>query len=221
MYVTRMNVKVYNQLGKEVGEMELPKVFELPWNADLIYQVTTSQMANRRPTVAHSKHRGDVSGGGRKPWRQKGTGRARHGSIRSPLWKGGGVTHGPLKDRNFKKVINSKMVAKALAVALSAKAKDNQILVVDKLAFDHLKTKEASAFFRNLARIEFFNDIAAKKNRVLVALEKNDEGAKRSLRNLPYVSLDEARNLNALDVLAKKYILMSKSSVGQLAKRFS
>ncbi len=221
MYVTRMNVKVYNQLGKEVGEMELPKVFELPWNADLIYQVTTSQMANRRPTVAHSKHRGDVSGGGRKPWRQKGTGRARHGSIRSPLWKGGGVTHGPLKDRNFKKVINSKMVAKALAVALSAKAKDNQILVVDKLAFDQLKTKEASAFFRNLARIEFFNDIAAKKNRVLVALEKNDEGAKRSLRNLPYVSLDEARNLNALDVLAKKYILMSKSSVGQLAKRFS
>ena len=97
-----MEVKIYEQSGKDAGTVTLPDgVFGLPMNKDLVYQVVTAQEANRRQTTAHAKDRAQVRGGGKKPWRQKGTGRARHGSIRSPLWKGGGVTHGPLKKKNF------------------------------------------------------------------------------------------------------------------------
>src|SRR3990167_7958338 len=143
-----MKVKLYNQVAEEVGKTELPdEVFGLKWNADLVHQVVTSQEANRRPTVAHAKGRGEVRGGGRKPWRQKGTGRARHGSIRSPIWKGGGVTHGPLKEKNYKKKINKKMAKKALFAVLSAKARDNEIIVLDDLKFSEPKTRLAAEMF--------------------------------------------------------------------------
>src|SRR3989338_3411043 len=127
-----MKIAVYNTLGKEAGTADLPEgIFALPWNADLVWQIATSQEANMRGTYAKTKDRAEVRGGGKKPWRQKGTGRARHGSIRSPLWEGGGVTHGPTRDKVFAQKLGKNMARKALLVSLSAKARDNEIIVVD------------------------------------------------------------------------------------------
>lgn len=216
-----MNVKVYNQSGKEVGEMELPKVFALPWNADLVYQVVTSQMANRRQTLAKVKDRGEVSGGGRKPWRQKGTGRARHGSIRSPLWKGGGVTHGPTAERNFSKKINTRMAAKALATVLSAKTRDHELLVAETLDVTQPKTKEAAKIFQSFSKIKGFSSITAKENRALLLLPNKGEMVRRSFRNLPFVAIDEARNITALELMNHKYVVAPKESMEVLIKRLA
>ena len=130
-----MKVPLYNIEGKEEGTALLPKeIFEVKMNADLVHQVVVSQMSNRRQITAHTKDRSEVRGGGRKPWRQKGTGRARAGSSRSPLWKGGGVTFGPRKDRNFKKEIPAKIRKKALFMVLSEKAKENTVIILDILS---------------------------------------------------------------------------------------
>jgi len=208
-----MNVKIYNQSGEETGTVELPEVvFDLKWNGDLVHQVVTSQAANQRPKVAHVKGRGEVRGGGRKPWRQKGTGRARHGSIRSPLWKGGGVTHGPNKEKVYAKKINKKMARKALYTVLSAKIRDKEIVVLEDLKFERPKTKLAAGFFEKIAKNSGLERIT-KGNGVLVALSGKDDAVRRTLRNLPYVGVDEARNLNAYQVLQYKYILFPKSAV--------
>jgi len=217
-----MEVTVYNQKGEKAGAMDLPDgVFKLPWNADLVHQVVTSQMANLRRPVAHVKNRAEVSGGGRKPWRQKGTGRARHGSIRSPLWKGGGVTHGPTKERSFKKKVNKKMAAKALATVLSAKARDNELVILDGLLLAEPKTKEAAKVFRNLAEIKSFADITAKKNRILLALDSKNENVERAARNLPFIEINESRNITALDVLNRKYLVIPQAAIAVLAKRIA
>jgi len=143
-----MLVNAYNQKGEEIGKTELPKeIFEVGLNSDLVYQVVLSQTANRRQVLAKTKDRSEVRGGGRKPWRQKGTGRARHGSIRSPIWKGGGVTFGPTTEKVFKKIIPKKMRRKALFMVLSAKAKENLILVLDKLEIEKPKTKSMIDIF--------------------------------------------------------------------------
>jgi len=132
---------MYTAEGKEKGNIQLPEsVFNVPWNGPLMHQVVTSMQDNARTPVAHVKTRGEVRGGGKKPWQQKGTGRARHGSIRSPIWKGGGVTHGPLKEKNYKRKINKKMAVKALAVVLSAKISDKEILILDGLNLQAPKT---------------------------------------------------------------------------------
>lgn len=199
--------------------MELPKVFESRWNADLVHQVVVSQAANRRQNVAHAKGRGEVSGGGRKPWRQKGTGRARHGSIRSPLWKGGGVTHGPLKEKQYKKKINRKMASKALALVLAAKVRDQEMIVIDGLVFPHAKTKEALGIFKNLSKQKMLADIIAKPKRALVLLPDNGQELRRALRNVPALELLEARNVTALDAIQRKYIVLPKPSVEILVRR--
>lgn len=214
-----MDVQVYNQQGQKTGVMELPKVFELPWNPDLVYQVVTSQAANRRRGTAHAKDRGEVRGGGRKPWRQKGTGRARHGSIRSPIWKGGGVTHGPTKEKRFKKKINKRMAQKALAVVLAAKVRDQRLLVLDDLAFEKPKTKEALKVFRGISQTQAFSDIVAKPKRALVLLTDGAPELRRALRNIPAVELAEARNATALDVLNRKYVVLPRASVFVLVRR--
>mgnify|MGYP001565261470 FL=1 len=116
-----MQIPIYNQNAEQAGTLEVSNaVFALPMNQDLLHQVATSQLSNQRQVIAHAKGRSEVRGGGKKPWKQKGTGRARHGSIRSPIWKGGGVAHGPTKDKNYSKKINRKMARKALGVALSS-----------------------------------------------------------------------------------------------------
>lgn len=204
-----MKVKIYNQEGKEVGTAELSDgVFGLKWNADLVHQVVTGQAANLRRGTAHAKGRSEVRGGGRKPWRQKGTGRARHGSIRSPIWIGGGVTHGPLKEKNYHKKINKKMAKKALFTALSAKARDNEIIVLDDLKLSEAKTKYAAEIFKNLSQVDALQDIV--KAKTLLALPEKSNDLKRVFRNLPRVGMDEARNLNAYKVLQYRYILISK-----------
>lgn len=208
-----MHVKLYNQSGEETGIVELPEaVFGLKWNADLVHQVVTSQAANLRRPIAHAKDRGEVRGGGKKPWRQKGTGRARHGSIRSPLWKGGGVTHGPIKDRDFSKKINKKMAKKAFYIVLSAKARDKEIVVVDNLKFAEPKTKLAADFFSKLSKNEELQRIKKGKG-VLVAISGKDEMARRTFCNLSYAGMDETRNLNALGVLKYKYLLFPQSAL--------
>src|SRR5574343_986959 len=138
-----METQVYNQKGKAVGSVKLPEsVFGLPWNADLVHQVVTAMQANARTPVAHSRTRGEVSGGGKKPWRQKGTGRARHGSSRSPIWKGGGITHGPRTERIFDREIPKKMRRKALIMVLSQKVRNKMLVVLDKIESEKGKTKE-------------------------------------------------------------------------------
>src|SRR3989339_880550 len=146
-----MEAKVYNQEGKEAGSMTLPeRVFGAKWNADLVHQVAQSMLSNRRAGTAHTKNRGEVSGGGKKPWRQKGTGRARHGSIRSPIWVGGGVAHGPRANRNFTKKINRKMRRKALCMVLGEKAKKDFLVLLEDLKVRGGKTKELASLLRKL-----------------------------------------------------------------------
>ena len=213
-----MNAKVYNKEGKEVGTVELPAaVFGLKWNADLVHQVVTAQAANRRPVTAHAKGRSEVSGGGKKPWRQKGTGRARHGSIRSPLWRKGGVTHGPLKEKKYGKKVNKKMAHKALFTVLSAKARDGEILVTDRIVFDEPKTKRAALFFQNLMK-EATIRRAMRGRDLLTILQRKNDTARRAVRNLPYVGIEEARNINAYDLMQYAYVLFPKETIASLVK---
>ncbi|MBD3208329.1 MAG: 50S ribosomal protein L4 [Candidatus Nealsonbacteria bacterium] len=207
-----MKQKVYNQQGKEVGEVTLPKeIFEKEVNADLLHQVVVSQTSNKRQVVAHAKGRGEVSGGGRKPWRQKGTGRARHGSIRSPIWVGGGVTFGPTKDRNFKKSIPKKMKKAALFMVLSAKAKEGCLIVLDSLDIEKPKTKLMS---------EILNKLPAGKESSLLALPKMEEKIIRASRNIPYLEVTQARNLNSLKLLSAKYLILPKESIEVITETF-
>lgn len=216
-----MNIPVYNQQGKESGTMELPKIFELPWNADLVHQVVVSQQANLRTPIAHAKGRGEVRGGGKKPWRQKGTGRARHGSIRSPIWKGGGVTHGPLKERSFKKKINRKMAARALAAVVSAKVRDRELLIIDDFSLASPKTKEAISIFKQLSGIQHFSEMLSKPKRSLILLPEHKPELVRALRNVDALEVREARNATALDLMNRKYIVVPKAAIESLAKRLS
>lgn len=212
-----MKATLYNQSGEEAGTVELPEaVFGLKWNPDLVHQVVTSQAANLRRPIAHTKDRGEVRGGGRKPWRQKGTGRARHGSIRSPLWRGGGVTFGPTNEKIYKKKINKKMARKALHTVLSAKARDNEIVLLEDLKFQEPKTKLAANLFKRLVQRDGLGRITRGKG-VLVALPGKDDAARRMLRNLPYAGVEEARNLNAHKVLQYKYLLFPKESLHAFA----
>jgi large subunit ribosomal protein L4 len=208
-----MKVTVYNQAGKETGEAALPKeIFEVEFNADLVHQVAVSQMANKRQISAHTKNRSEVRGGGKKPWRQKGTGRARHGSIRSPLWKGGGITFGPRNDKIYEKDIPKKMRRKALFMMLSKKAKDNQIVLLEDLQSEKPKTKEVA---KSLAKLP------SKTQSLLIALPKYDKNIFLSARNIKKTSINEARNLNVLDLLNYKYLLLTKDSIKEIEKTFA
>src|SRR5574343_556524 len=139
-----METKIYNQNGQESGKIYLPEsIFGLTWNADLVHQVVVSMMSSARHSIANTKTRGEVSGGGKKPWQQKGTGRARHGSTRSPIWVGGGIAHGPRSDKNYDRKINKKAKSKALFTILSKKFNDGEILFVDGINFSAQKAKDA------------------------------------------------------------------------------
>ena len=216
-----MELKVYNQKGKETGKIKLPvEVFGLPWNPSLVHQVMTAMKANQRKSTAHTKTRAEVRGGGRKPWRQKGLGRARHGSIRSPIWRGGGVTFGPRKEKVYFQKINKKMKKKALLVALSQKTRDKEILILDDLKLITPKTKEAAGILKSLSKIKGFETLATKKkNGALILLQEKNENLKRAFRNLPGVLLDEARNLNLLNILSYKYLIFPKEALKILESR--
>ncbi|MBM2818045.1 MAG: ribosomal protein [Parcubacteria group bacterium] len=207
-----MEALIYNQKGEEAGKIKLPEaVFGLPKNDDLVHQVVVSMQSNLRTPVAHTKGRGDVRGGGKKPWQQKGTGRARHGSIRSPLWRGGGVTHGPIKDKNYEKKINKKMKAKALYTILSQKMRDNEILFVDNFTFTKPKTQEAVSAMKSLSMIKEFKNIISKKNNAAyLALGKKDLNTTKSFANLSNIKIDDVKNLNPMDAVNYKYLIIEQ-----------
>ncbi|MBI2065208.1 MAG: 50S ribosomal protein L4 [Candidatus Yanofskybacteria bacterium] len=209
-----MEVNLYNQKAEVIGNVELPdSVFGVESNNDLLHQVVSSLMANKRQVIAHAKTRAEVRGGGKKPWQQKGTGRARHGSIRSPIWKGGGVTFGPTKDVNFKKKIGKKMARKALIVALSEKARSSNIIVVDSISLNAPKTKEAAGILR------LFQDKLGRGGSVLIVTSSADKNLYRSTKNIQKTGVIEARNLNPLEALSYKNVILLKDAIGALEKK--
>lgn len=207
-----MKQAVINMKGEEAGEVDLAaKFFEVAWSPDLVHQVAVVQSGNRRQASAKVKDRGEVRGGGKKPWRQKGTGRARHGSIRSPLWVGGGVTHGPTAEENYKRKLNVKMRRKALFSLLSEKLRGKELLVVDSLVLDSAKTKELVAVL---------NGLPLSGKSTLLVLPAIDQGLVRAASNIPYVNVMQAKDLNVLDVASATYIVLPKESLNVIEETF-
>jgi len=205
-----MKTDIYNIEGKKAGSVELPEsIFGVAWNDSLMHQVVTSMQDNARTHVAHAKDRGEVRGGGIKPWKQKGTGRARHGSIRSPIWRHGGVTHGPRNEKVFARAIPKKMRAKALFMALSRKLKDGQVIFVDSFGFSAPKTATAKKMFTALSGVSGFERISSKKkNAALVAIPEMTDASKKSFSNLGNVSCMKVTDLNPLAVLGSTYLVI-------------
>ena len=202
---------VYSTKGQKVDSVKLSaKIFDGKVNKTLIHNAVKMYLANQRIGAASTKNRSEVSGGGKKPWKQKGTGRARTGSIRSPLWKGGGVIFGPTKERNFKKKINKKVGRKALFMALSQKAKDNFIFVLDDLKLENYKTK---------LMVEMLKKLKIKGSTLLIT-PKTDAKMVKAGRNIPKFSTIEANKLNALDLLAVKNIILPKESLKTIKETF-
>ena len=205
-----MKFDLYNQTGEVSGSVNLPKdIFEVEFNADLVHQVSVGLSANKRQISAHTKNRAEVRGGGKKPWRQKGTGRARAGSNRSPIWKGGGITHGPRADRIFAVEIPKKMRRKALLMVLSEKAKSNNLIVLDKIDLEKGKTKEMALSLSKLP---------CKNTTTLIAMPNFDKKVFLAARNIKKTDIDDARNLNVLDLLNHKYFLITKDSIKTIEK---
>lgn len=200
-------IPVYNQEGKEAGTLELSKaVFGVPVKEALVAEVALAQQANSRTSIAHTKMRGDVRGGGRKPWKQKGTGRARQGSIRSPQWRGGGIVFGPRSLRNFTVKINKKTRQAVLRMVLSDKVANQKLVVIDILPQDG-KTKTMAMVRRALPG-------AGRK--ALVVLDTKDEPVIRAFANVPRTVTIAARSLNVVELLRHEYIIASKSAIAAI-----
>lgn len=205
-----METTVFNQAGKEAGTVTLPEnVFGVTWNPDLVHEVVIGMQANARASTAHTKDRSEVRGGGKKPWKQKGTGRARHGSRRSPIWVGGGVAHGPRSDKDYSVKINKKVRAKALATTLSKKFADSEVIFVDAFTFAEPKTAEAKEAIKALASASTFATLATKrKNAALIVLSGRNEAAEKSFQNFGHIAVTQAKDVNPVDLLTYKYIVM-------------
>ncbi|HEY4516361.1 MAG TPA: 50S ribosomal protein L4 [Candidatus Paceibacterota bacterium] len=218
-----MESNVYNAAGKKTGSVQLPEsVFGAKWNDALMHQVVTSMQDNARTNVAHTKGRGDVRGGGKKPWQQKGTGRARHGSIRSPIWKGGGVAHGPRNEKVFARGIPTKMRSQALAMALSKKVADGAVLFLDSFGMNAPKTAIAKSTLTALSGVQGFEKLASKKkNAALIAFSDKSVAAEKSFRNIGSVACIAVRNLNPLAVLRSTYLVIEdpKAAVAMIESR--
>ena len=247
-----ISVKIYNQKAEAVGDIKLSdKVFGVKANEPLVHQAMVAQMSNERQVLAHTKDRSEVRGGGRKPWKQKGTGRARAGSIRSPIWKGGGVTFGPRKDRNFSKNINKKMKQNAMLMVLSDRVKSGNFVVLDKLTVEDYKTKIFNDIIGSLEKIpvtqkhkntktrkpssastdaEALADKKATegkhenkkeiKRSVLVINDKKDDKVKYSGRNLVGVEIINLDNINILDLLRYRNVILTVEGAKELEKRY-
>ncbi len=207
---TKISAQIFSQKGADAGSITLSeKVFGAKWRSDLVHQVVEGMRSNKRAGTADTKDRGEVRGGGKKPWKQKGTGRARHGSSRSPIWVGGGVTHGPLAEKNYKRKITKSMRAQALFSVLSKKLKDGEIIFVDSLAMSKMNTKDAVKVMENLAKATKIKNLAtSKKPRVLTALFDRSANTEKSFRNIASLEMVFLKNLNPLDVLNYQYLLI-------------
>lgn len=220
-----LEATIYGAKGASAGTIALPaELFGAKWNADLVHQVVVGMQANARPTTAHTKFRGEVRGGGKKPWKQKGTGRARHGSSRSPIWRGGGVTHGPRSEKNYSVKINRKMRVAALRSVLSRKWKDGEIVFVENLAFSSPKTKDAKAALAAVAKGSGIAALATRRNNAaIIAFPTRDLASAKSFRNIPGIVSEETRNLNPVDLLNKRYLVVvdPKASLKVLTDRLA
>lgn len=202
---------VYNLEGKQVRSIELDdRVFALPKNDSLLHEVYVSLSANERGVYAHTKGRGERKGSGRKPWKQKHTGRARAGSVRSPLWRKGGVVFGPKSDRNFSKKINQKVRRKSVLIALSEKVRSDSIRIVESFALSEWKTKQMVGVLASLS-------LSGKST--LLAFSKEDTLLTRVSRNIPKVSPVSIHTLNTKELLDNRFLVMTEASVGSLEKR--
>lgn len=208
-----MNVKVYNVAGEVVGEQALtPQLFAVKVKPEVVHQVVVAQAANRREPIAHTKTKGEVRGGGRKPWKQKGTGRARQGSIRNPQWRGGGIVFGPRSNRNFSQKVNKKMKRAALAMVLSDKVANEKIVVIDQFDAAAGKTKQLSAI---LAKLPSAGHL------VLLSLGASNSTVIRSAQNLAKTWYCAADSLNVVDLLKYEYLVMDKAAVEKIEHTFT
>ena len=204
------NVKVYNIEGKEVGSLELnDAVFGVEINDHLVHMAVVQQLANKRQGTQSAKTRAEVSGGGRKPWRQKGTGHARQGSTRSPQWKGGGVVFAP-KPRDYSFKMNKKEKALAIKSALTSRVNEAKFLVLDDLSFDEIKTKKMKAVLDNL-----------KVEKALVVIDKKNDNVQLSARNLPKVRTVLSNSINVYDILKYDTMVLTKGAVAQIEEVYA
>ena len=211
-----MEATIYNTKGKEAGKVTLnEKVWGLGWNADLVHQVVESIRANERTGTAQVKDRSAVRGGGKKPWQQKGTGRARHGSSRSPIWRHGGVTHGPLTEKLYDKKINKKVRIKALYTVLSEKFRKNEVMFVDSISMKEPKTREAKTVLANLSGVKGFEKLITKrKNAAYIAASEKMDATAKSFANFGSVHFDDIKNMNPLDLLNNKFVVIVGPEAG-------
>jgi len=211
-----ITLPIYNTAGKEVDSVKLDtKVFDGTINTAAIYQAVNAYRANQRKGLASTKTRGEVSGGGKKPWRQKGTGRARVGSIRSPLWRHGGVIFGP-HPRDFYYKLPRKLKTLALKSSLNAKVRESNLIVLDRINLEKPKTKEASRIFSNL---KIKPNKGWKSNKLLLLLDKIDENLKKALRNINFLDVDLATNTHTYEVMSHQKLIITKEGLNELINR--
>lgn len=199
---------IYTIEGKKSGKIAIPKILDIEVKPKLIQQAYQAELSKKRFPTAHAKDRGQVAGSGKKPWRQKGTGRARAGSVRSPLWRGGGITFGPNKDINFLKKLPKNQRKNAIYSCLAAKIKDEKVIIVSKIEQKNIKTKEFESKLQNLPF----------KDTILVVIKKFDEKIIKSATNLAYAKVITLNRLNLTDLLTYKYLIIEKSvfkNIGQ------
>ncbi len=204
------NVSVFNMEGKEVGTLELSDaVFGVEVNEHLVHMAVVAQLANKRQGTQKAKTRAEVSGGGRKPWRQKGTGHARQGSTRAPQWTGGGVVFAPVP-RDYTIKLNKKEKRAALKAALTSRVNENKFIVVDELKFDEIKTKKFKAVMDNL-----------KVSKALVVLDDGSDNAAISARNLPTVKTAYVNTINVYDILKYNTVVATKAAVASIEEVYA
>ena len=213
-----MKAQVYNLNNEAVGDVELPAgLFGVAWKEDLVLQVLRAHLANARKPWAHAKDRSEVRGGGRKPWRQKGTGRSRHGSIRSPLWSGGGKAHGPNKERDFTQKINKKMNRVAILSLLSKKLSEGQVRIIDSLAVAAPKTKMLFAALKVALELK----PRAKKCDVLLVPSNDQKEIFRASRNLVKTKAVDAVGINVPDLMNYKQVFIDRAALPVMTRHFS
>lgn len=213
-----IKVSVYNKKAEKVSDLDLsPNIFSVKKNDALLHQASLAQMGNERQVLAHTKGRSDVRGGGKKPWNQKGTGRARAGTSSSPIWIGGGVTFGPNKNRNFSKSINRKMKRKAIFMVLSDRLKDEKLAIIDNIEVKEYKTKGVDnmiATFEN----KIFKDEG--KRSVILVNDEKDEKLKMSGKNLQGLKILNLENINILDLLKYKNLILTVEGVKKIEEKY-
>lgn len=207
-----LEVPLYGEKGEKVGTQKLnAAVFGVAFKDPVVHQAVTAQMANRRQVLAHTKGRGEVRGGGKKPWKQKGTGRARHGSIRSPLWVGGGITFGPTKERNFSVKVNKQVRQQALRMVLSDKVASERVVIISDWIATEGKAKKLASFLKVLP---------GGGRKMMLVTETADAPVIRAVKNLPKAITINVGSLNVVDLMKYEYLVIPKKLVATIDKRY-